>query len=263
MNKLTKVFALLLVVALASTTFYVGTQLNSVASTLGDEQNVSPVDLEVEFDSLHVSIEGESKLHVNESSTYQAVVSGGSGNFGYVWSVDPLDGKTVFVSDGDTCSFMFVVATVDPYVLTVEVTDLVSGNKAFDSFTVYDPYTLPDLYLEASLANFDYRVKGDGAGWFFVSEGVSGKTLFSSTVLSDAVDYALASAVSGNILLDGVYFNYSLTVPVNVSVTESVDGLTRVFVNSVNSRFSSIPVSVDTVTRLLWQQDSMSRVINS
>ena len=218
MNKLTKVFALLLVVALASTTFYVGTQLNSVASTLGDEQNVSPVDLEVEFDSLHVSIEGESKLHVNESSTYQAVVSGGSGNFGYLWSVDPVDEKVVFEYSGGTCGFMFVVATVDPYTLSVEVTDLVSGDKVFDSFTVYDPYTLPDLYLESSLADFVCRVKSDGAGWFFVSDGESGKTLFSSTVLLDATDYALTSTTSGNILLDGVYFDYSLDIPVGVSV---------------------------------------------
>jgi len=95
MNKLTKLFALLLVVALASTTFYVGTQLNSTVSTLGDEQNVSPIDLEVEFDSLHVSVEGESKLHVNESSIYQAVVSGGSGNFSYAWGVEPVDEKVV------------------------------------------------------------------------------------------------------------------------------------------------------------------------
>ncbi|MDI9577736.1 MAG: hypothetical protein QM398_06340, partial [Thermoproteota archaeon] len=168
MNKLTKLFALLLVVALASTTFYVGTQLNSVVYPLGDEQNVTPVDLEspLEFDPLHVSLNGESKLHVNESSVYEAVVSGGSGNFSYAWSVEPVDEKVVFEYSGSTCSFMFVVATVDPYTLSVEVADLVSGDKAFDSFTVYDPYTLPDLYLESSLADFVCRVKSDGAGWY-------------------------------------------------------------------------------------------------
>ena len=265
MNKLTKVFALLLVVALASTTFYVGTQFNSTVYPLGDEQNVTPVDLEspLEFDPLHVSLNGESKLHVNESSVYEAVVSGGSGNFSYAWGVEPVDEKVVFEYSGSTCGFMFVVATVDPYTLSVEVADLVSGDKAFDSFTVYDPYTLPDLYLESSLADFVCRVKSDGAGWYFVSDGESGKTVFSSTVLLDATDYALSSTTSGNVLLDGVYFDYSLDVPVGVSVTESVDGLVRVFVNEADRQGSPYTVSVDSVHPTYYLvQDGMGRFIN-
>ena len=265
MNKLTKLFALLLVVALASTTFYVGTQLNSTVYPLGDEQNVTPIDLEspLEFDPLHVSLNGESKLHVNESSVYEAVVSGGSGNFSYAWGIEPVDEKVVFEYSGSTCSFMFVVATIDPYTLSVEVTDLVSGDKAFDSFTVYDPYTLPDLYLESSLADFVCRVKSDGTGWYFVSDGESGKTLFSSTVLLDATNYALTSTTSGNVLLDGVYFDYSLDIPVGVSVTESVDGLVRVFVNEADRQGSPYTVSVDSVHPTYYLvQDGMGRFIN-
>ena len=112
---------------------------------------------------------------------------------------------------------------------------------------MYDPYTLPDLYLESSLADFVCRVKSDGAGWYFVSDGESGKTVFSSTVLLDATDYALSSTTSGNVLLDGVYFDYGLDVPVGVSVTESVDGLVRVFVNEADRQGSPYTVSVDSV----------------
>lgn len=73
----------------------------------------------------------------------------------------------------------------------------------------------------------------------------------------------LSSTTSGKILLNEVNHNYSLTVPANVTVVESKNGLVRQFINSANSQGSPYTISVDTVqTGYYLAQDSANRYIN-
>lgn len=60
-------------------------------------------------------------------------------------------------------------------------------------------------------------------------------------------EQVLASTTSGKILLNEVAYNYNLTIPANVTVIESYNGLTRQFINSANTQGSPYTISVDTV----------------
>lgn len=74
----------------------------------------------------------------------------------------------------------------------------------------------------------------------------------------------LSSTTAGKILLNEVTHNYSLTVPANVTIVESVNGLTRQFINSANTQGSPYVISVDTVQSGYYlAQDKASRYINS
>jgi hypothetical protein len=66
---------------------------------------------------------------------------------------------------------------------------------------------------------------------------------------------------SGTVYLKEVTHNYSVTVPANVSVIESVGGVARRFINIANSRGSPYTISVDSGYYL--GQDSLLNYISS
>lgn len=77
------------------------------------------------------------------------------------------------------------------------------------------------------------------------------------------VEQVLSVTDPGKVLLNELSFDYALTVPENVTVVESLNGLTRSFINSANSQGSPYTVSVDTVNPTYYlAQDSADRYIN-
>lgn len=78
------------------------------------------------------------------------------------------------------------------------------------------------------------------------------------------VEQVLSVTDPGKVLLNELSFDYALTVPENVTVVESLNGLTRSFINEANSQGSPITISVDTVQPDYYlAQDSADRYINS
>lgn len=59
------------------------------------------------------------------------------------------------------------------------------------------------------------------------------------------VEQVLSVTDPGKVLLNELSFDYALTVPENVTVVESLNGLTRSFINEANSQGSPYTVSVD------------------
>lgn len=81
----------------------------------------------------------------------------------------------------------------------------------------------------------------------------------------DAVVTAvLANLSAGIVWLQDLAFNYTLTIPENVTVVECLNGLTREFINSANSQGSPYTISIDTVNpTYILVQDNHQRFINN
>lgn len=151
---------------------------------------------------LNVSIDGPSKLSPQQVGAYTASVNNSySGKLEYVWSVSPSDNKTVLVSNGDKCNLTFVVATEEPYMLSVTAIDLVVGNQGTKDMIVRDPFAQPNLYLGVYGMPYNYKVESDGLGNYHAVNGQTGQitssstsasTVFQSTVQSNTLVYVAA-----------------------------------------------------------------------
>lgn len=206
-------------------------------------------------DSYVVSVSGPSKLFCGEVGEFVANVNSSClDGLNYVWSISPCDGKTLLVSDGAFCNLTFTVATGDYYVLNCTVNDKWSG-----SIVVQDPYNQPDLYLGVYGQVYTYMVQSDGAGWYQAIDGVTGQVLLSSTDASYVEEMALGNSSSGNVWLNEVSHDLSLSIPVGVAVVESVDGLERTFINSADRVTGIIIISTDGT--YCFAQDSAKRYL--
>lgn len=92
----------------------------------------------------------------------------------------------------------------------------------------------------------------------------NGTVVATSSNITTIQELALSYVSSGSVYLKGVLFDYDVTIPEDVLLVESVDGLERKFINSANSQGSPYTISVDTVqTGYYMAQDSMGIFINS
>ena len=108
-----------------------------------------------------------------------------------------------------------------------------------------------------------FLIYTDGTN-YYAKNCTSGQISFSLTNSTLAEQIALGNTTSGTVLLKDVAFNYNLTVPVNVSVTESLNGATRKFINIANNQSSPYTISVDTIFPGYYlAQDSQGSYINS
>lgn len=225
--------------------------------------NFNGVSAEPNF--IDVLIDGPKKLGVNENGTYTAYVeSETSGNLDFTWSVSPQDNKTVLSFDGAVAKFKFVVATEEPYLLSVQVEDVTRKNFGSAAYTVYDPFTSSNLYLTGSDAVFSYMVESDNLGWYRVKSGDTGAVVGSpGTNLATVTSGILTSMTSGTLFLKEVSFDLALmnSIPQYVSVIESVNGLTRTFINPLDSQ--GAPYTISIVSANYLGQDKEGQILQS
>lgn len=114
------------------------------------------------------------------------------------------------------------------------------------------PLPLASMYVGEFSNNICFCINGSNWQDFYQNSNL---TLVEQTALSDTP--------SGNIWSQDLAFNYNLTIPANVSWTENLNGLQRVFVNSANSQGAPYTISVDNMVAGYYLcQDSAKRYIN-
>jgi hypothetical protein len=127
--------------------------------------------------------------------------------------------------------------------------------------------------LDTPVSDFDYLIGQYSDGNYYAINGSTWDNLVSGVGSTAWAGYtsnytkleelALSSLDTGIIALKETYFNYSLTIPENVTVLESVNGLERSFINSANTQGSPYTVSVDTVDSTYYVcKDFAGRFIN-
>lgn len=166
---------------------------------------------------LNVSIDGPSKLSPQQVGQYTAFVNNSySGNLEYTWSISPSDNKTLLTPMGSTCNLIFLVATEEPYSLSVQARGSVVGNLGSASMAVYDPYTSPNLYLGAYGAPYSYLIQTDGLGWYQAINGQTGAISWSSTNPTTLCQNTFNSLVAGDTVQinPGMYIVAPLTINV-------------------------------------------------
>ncbi len=99
---------------------------------------------------------------------------------------------------------------------------------------------------------------------YFIISGDNWKTFEQSPNVTQIEQDALASVSSGNIWSEDIAFNYNLTIPLNVTWTENLNGLTRVFCDAANNQGSPYTISIDKVNSGYYlAQDSANRYVNN
>lgn len=84
-----------------------------------------------------------------------------------------------------------------------------------------------------------------------------------SSNLTALVDQCIDVTTSGVIFLKGCAYNYNLTIPGNVTVVESLNGLEREFVSSASTQGSPYTISTDTVNSGYYlAQDKAGRYLD-
>jgi hypothetical protein len=187
-----------------------------------------------------VSIDGPDKLGVNETGVYRAVVNE-TGNFNYNWSVSP-DSKVLLTPNGEDCSLVFVSATVEPYILTVQVSDELGG-FGFAYMTVYDPYTSPSLYLNGALSRSNVIVESDGLGWFRSVNATTGATITSGTNGVTVLTTTIAACNS----YDVIGLKTPLSITGTLTITKPVTLIADVFANGYRVHIDAITVDSNSV----------------
>jgi hypothetical protein len=120
---------------------------------------------------------------------------------------------------------------------------------------------LNQLCIDATIAKYTIRLNGT------TYEAIDGNTKtkpYTNATLNTLIDTVLAAMTAGTLYLKECAFNYSATIPANVAVVESVNGLVRTFINSTNSAGSPYTISTKTEggTTRYFCQDSADRYIN-
>jgi len=128
-------------------------------------------------------------------------------------------------------------------------------------------------YLATPFSTVDWIIGNYSTGTLYAINGSNWANLMtypSTTWASYASnstkvqELVLASINSGTVFLKDVAFDYALTIPENVAVIESKNGLIRTFVNAANTQGSPYTISVDTVNPTYYMaQDSADRFINA
>lgn len=178
-----KIVGCLLVVLLAT---------SLVLVTLAFDDSALNVSAKQSF--LDVSIDGETKLGVDEPGVYTASVTGGSGDYSFSWNITPTD-NTLLEPVRGSCTLTFTEATEDPYILSVKVTDRATGSIGSTVKVVYDPYTSPDVHLAVNGAPYSYLIETDGNGWYRAINGTDGSIPFESVNASYVINSALSTGV--------------------------------------------------------------------
>lgn len=190
----------------------------------------------------------EFKLSAGESQTWTATVGNGSAPFMFVWSLFPsanftlnVNGESVglvrgraFSVAGESLQLCFPVASEDYVNVGLTCTDSEGiTTSLLDTFLVRDPYTQPDLYLEASVAPYTCMVTYDGLGWFQVVNGTAGGLIVDDYTGTDAnatVNYALGNCSVGSTVIIGAgnFTGAAAVVPdgVKLEINRGATGLT-------------------------------------
>ncbi|MGD0996197.1 MAG: right-handed parallel beta-helix repeat-containing protein [Candidatus Bathyarchaeia archaeon] len=126
-----------------------------------------------------------------------------------------------------------------------------------------DAIATSNYYLDTPLPIANAYVGQYTNSSYFAIDGATWNNFIVNSNLTVVEQAAIADISSGNVWME-VPFNYNVTIPPNISVTENVNGMQRVFINSANSQGSPYTISVDTVNSGYYlAQDSADRYINS
>lgn len=129
-------------------------------------------------------------------------------------------------------------------------------------------------YLATPYSPYDWLIGNFSSGSYYAINGSNWANMMTWPTPAPWSDYAgnstqvieaaLAATTAGSVYLKEVPMDYGLTIPENVQVIESVNGLTRVFIDDAESQGSPYTVSVDTVqTTYYTVQDCADRYIIS
>jgi hypothetical protein len=92
---------------------------------------------------------------------------------------------------------------------------------------------------------------------------VNGQLWFYQTNVTRVEENVLGNMSTGTVWMNSLH-NYSLSVPETVTVTESMNGLERKFINAADSQGSPYTITIDTVQSGYFNvQDANGRIINS
>jgi hypothetical protein len=201
-NKSHLVFVICLLVVASSLSFYLGRNFTASSSTHFIDVSISP--------------SGVVKLGANQQQTFVArVLSVTSGTITFEWSVRDLSGNSseyVLTQNGNEATFYFTVATQNVFELSVRVLvskDGVFSGQGYSTVIVTDPYTIPNIYLDALPSTADYVIETDGLGWYRAISK-TGQQVTSSTNCSDVFSTVKTALSTGGMIHFGVG-EFSLT----------------------------------------------------
>ena len=133
---------------------------------------------------------------------------------------------------------------------------------ATTNFFLDTPLPISDWYIGRYSSNSYFAINGSNWDNLMGGVGSSNWASFASN-FTKIEEMVLTSITFGTVYLKEVPFNYNLTIPVNVSVIENVNGLTRTFCNA-NIQGDVYTISVDSINFGYYlAQDSTNRFINN
>ncbi|MFA5307050.1 MAG: hypothetical protein WC365_06395 [Candidatus Babeliales bacterium] len=175
-----------------------------------------------------------------------STVMGGVASLVYTGVLTPTQGEAIFSTWQDK------ISNFERDLQSINSTLQVSWNPVF--------YTASN-----ALANYAiYNLTGASINYYAVQNmSVNGQLWFYQTNVTRVEENVLGNMSVGAVWMNALH-NYSLSVPESVTVTESVGGLERKFVNAADSQGSPYTIGVDAVQSGYFNvQDSNGRIINA
>lgn len=160
-------------------------------------------------------------------------------------------------------------SSMNPWIL-VAVTLMSIGLGAALMYSMYSPDIThaPSEWGNPGMASYliDSVVDNVSVSWYRCYNYSSERTVEVLTNRTQVTQNALNNLTvsGGKLFLKECAFNYSLSIPANVSVVESLNGVERKFGNIADSQGSPYTISVDTVYPTYYLgQDSADTIVNS
>lgn len=225
------------------------------AESILNLNGIPPVSAEPHFLNLVIS-PSQVKLHVNESQTFTVFCNNSIGVLSYEWSTsnDSLI-ETVYslVADNENATFQFLQAYDEILKLNCLVTDtftdswgIIRHAQMSISADVYDPYSTPDLYLDATVATASYIIDADGLGWYRMVNGSTMQSVMTSTNANSVLANAVGNSSNGDTIF--IKGNINCTAPFVISKQIRLTGQNRHESSLIFTGTNGINITVTQVT---------------